>query len=205
MRKNNLFLILLLFSIHLCAENNFDCISESRKIFTTNLLGKINYCCIDFIKQGESMHKILIVDISTHNDTVSIWIEADYDSYILLLKRPDGFIQYKDNLAFLFTRNYSLAKDTVWLDKLYSLSKKTTVVTTYSIVSWGKNIFRRNKYINENFNKKYNTSDPDSELYEPITYKYIFINDVFKVRKIDFEIIHPNLYIPKDIDKPWTW
>jgi len=202
MKKLSSFLILMLCWGHLCADNPFDCIPESRNIFTTDLIEKITYCCNDYI--GDRTQRIIDVDVSKTNDTLNIWvIESLFTS--LNRRHPDGYIRLKNNTAFLYSDNYSVVKDTVWLENLYSLGKMNTCRTTYSMVSWNKNIYKSIDYINPNYKELADENNPRYTKSEPMSFKYIFVNGVFQTRKMEWQDRHPDYLFLKNVDQPWMW
>jgi len=192
----------MLLSAHLCADNPFDCIPESRNIFTIDLIDKITYCCNDYI--GDRTQRIIDVDISNTKDTLNIWVIEELFSH-LTSRRPDGFIQLKNNLAFLYSDNYSIVKDTVWLENLYSLSKICTCRTSYSMVSWKKNIYKNIDYINPDYKELADEFNPRYTKCESMSFKYIFVKGVFQTRKMEWQEIHTDYLYPKNVDTPWMW
>lgn len=202
MKKLSLFLILIICSVHLCADNPFDCIPESRNIFTSDIIEKITYCCNDYI--GDQTQKIINVDISKTNDTLNIWVIDELFSH-LTSRRPDGFIRLKNNLVFLYSDNYSIEKDTVWLENLYSLSKTYTCRTSYSMVSWKKNIYKNIDYINPNIKELADKYNLRYTKVESMSFKYVFVKGVFQNRKMDWQKIHTDYLYPKNINTPWLW
>ncbi|MHB9143705.1 MAG: hypothetical protein ACYC25_17760, partial [Paludibacter sp.] len=180
----------------------FDCIPESRNIFTKDLVEKITYCCNDYI--GDVTQRIIEVDISKTNDTLNIWvIENLFTS--LNRRHPDGFIRLKNNLAFLYSDNYTIVKDTVWLENLYSLGKTNTCRTTYSMVSWDKNIYQSIDYINPNYKELADEFNPRHTKCESTPLKYVFVNGAFKTKKMEWQTIHSDYLFPKNVDEPWMW
>jgi len=202
MKRIYLFLVLVLSSAHLFAGDTFDCIPESRNIFTKDLIDKITYCCNNYI--GDVTQRIIEVDVSRTNDTLNIWVIEDLFSS-LQRRHPDGLIRLKNNLAFLYSDNYSIVKDTVWLESLYSLSKTNTCRTTYSMVSWNKNIYKRIDYINPIYKELADENNPRYTKSEPMSFKYIFVNGVFQTRKMEWQNIHSDYLFPKNMDEQWMW
>jgi len=199
------FILFELLATQLNAQITFDCIPESKQIFTEDLLDKTISCCNKYCKNRSEdfKHMILMVDISIIKDTTSILIEDSYTSkYALLMKRPDAFIRLNNNLALLYSKNYTIANDSLWLEKVYDLCKKTTIVTDYKIVSWKKNIYKKIDCKNKTLNLM-SFSIPD--FYDPPKIKYVFVNDTLKSIKIRSEIIHKYILTPKDVDQPWLW
>jgi hypothetical protein len=205
MKRLSIILIGWLFSQLLIAQK-IECILESKQLYDDNLVKNIVMCCSDiwgFNNIIDAKHMIMYVDIKVLNDTNILKIEDSYTSYGLLLKRPDAIIKIGDNLALIYSKNYKLANDSIWLKHVYNRCKETTYVTSFEIVSWKRNIYKNINYKNSAI-KLNGFVVPDSyHRYGPN--KYLFVKNRLVSKSISNEIIHKYNFFPKNIDTPWMW
>ncbi len=94
-------LIIGLMILHQIIAQRFECILESKQIFTDKLVENIILSSSDFMfinKPDEFKHMIIYIDIKISNDTNILRMEDSYSSYGLLLKRPDAIISLTERL-----------------------------------------------------------------------------------------------------------
>lgn len=194
-----------MFLLPLFAQS-FECILESKQLYDNDLVKDIVMCCSDvwgFDNIIDAKHMIMYIDIKVSNDTNILKIEESYSSYGLLLKRPDAIIKIGDNLALIYSKNYKLANDSIWLKHVYNMCKETTYETSFEMISWKRNIYKRIDYKNPAI-KLNGFVVPDSyHRYGPN--KYIFVKNILVSKSISDEIIHKYNFSPKNIDEPWRW
>lgn len=199
-------LMLGLMILHQTIAQKIECIPESKQIFTDKLVKNIILSCNDFMyinKSDEIKHMIISVDIKTSNDTDILKMDDSYTSHRLLLRRPDAIARIGENIALIYTKNYKLANDSIWLKHVYNMCKETTYETSFEIISWKRNIYKRIDYKNPAI-KLNGFVVPDSyHRYGPN--KYIFVKNILVSKSISDEIIHKYNFFPKNIDEPWRW
>lgn len=179
---------------------------ESKQVYDDNLVKNIILCCNDFLSINTSeskRHMIMYVDIKISVDTNILTLEDSYISNGLLFKRPDATVRIGDNLALIYSKNYKLANDSIWLMHVYNMCKETTYETNFEIISWRRNIFKNIKYKNPNI--KLN-SFVIPEFYTRYGLnKYLFVKNKLISKSISDEIIYKYNFFPKNIDTPWMW
>ena len=184
----------------------FECIKESKQLYNDNLVKNIIICCSDFSgidKSKDAKHMIIYVDIKISVDTNILILKDSYISYGLLLKRPDAIVKIVDNLALIYSKNYKLANDSIWLKHVYNMCKETTYETSFEIISWKRNIFKNINYKNPDI--KLDSFNVPEFYTRYGSNKYLFVKNKLISKSISDEIIHKYNYFPKNIDTPWMW
>ncbi|HLP06025.1 MAG TPA: hypothetical protein VK152_11420 [Paludibacter sp.] len=205
MRKTLIIVIGLMFFQWLISQE-FECVVESKQLYDEILVENIISCCHDFWGSDSSentKHKILYMDIKVSGDTDTFILKESYVSNGLLMKRPDAIVKTMGNLALIYSKNYKFANDSIWLKHVYNMCKETTYETSFEIISWKRNIYKRINYKNPAI-KLNGFVVPDSyHRYGPN--KYIFVKNILVSESISDEIIHKYNFFPKNIDEPWSW
>jgi len=205
MRKVLILIIGGLF-LHQIPAQKLECIPESKQIFTNILAEDIILSCNDFRSTNhpdESKHMIIYIDIKISNDTSIFRMEDSYTFYGLLMKRPDAIVKIGENLALIYSKNYKLSNDSIWLEHVYNRCKETTYETNFEIISWKRNIYKGINYKNPEI--KSNSFDVPEFYTRYGPNKYLFVKNKLISKSISDELIHKYNWFPKGINTPWMW
>lgn len=193
-------------SVQQLHAQKFQCIEESKQLYNDDLIKNIIASCKDFWGldiPNDIKHRIMYVDIHLSKDTNILILDDSYVSNGLLLKRPDALVQIGENLALIYSKNYKLANDSIWLKHVYNMCKKTTYETSFEIISWERNIYKDINYKNPEIKSDSYDVPEFYTRYGPN--KYLILKNKLISKSISDEVIHKYNFFPKNIDSPWKW
>lgn len=143
----------------------------------------------DYIPNHAIDKSIILVDYKKSDSLNVFRILETLDVLELFYKKPDCFLKYAEKMIYVYTENYALRKDSIFLEQVFQETLKSLKLTNAkTIVSWKNDsiIFLKNIPVN-------------ATIFDPIPIEYRIKDTIILKKEIYYDMIYPEIEEPKGI------